>query len=552
MPRELDEAAAIAALQGLATPTDVAAFFGTSLARLNRHLYIHRMPYRRFEIPKRGGGSREIESPPDPVRIWQRKLAVHLRDAYRPKKGTFGFILDGGVVMNAGKHVSANIVLNVDLQDFFHAITFKRVAGMLRSKPLSIPHPAATVLAQLCCWRERLPQGAPTSPAVSNWVCRELDRKLGRFAHGHRCLYTRYADDLTISTRRASLPDAVVNSRVGHIVELGAELRSIIVACGFTINESKVWVRSRRERQQVTGLVVNERVKVRREYRRKIRAALHEWESKGYEAAEKRFHGLDKKCRKNAKPPKLVEHLQGKLEFLRQARGHGDPIFAQYSLRFRRLCRAEGMVVPPLPLVGKAARTLGLLTEALWIVAVVDGGGDVLWNGTGVAVGGGIVTNHHVIDTTRMPEGRSEPLPDGLTVVGIKATDPGRTRYPLTIVRQSPHHDLAVCEVSVALDAVLVPEDELAPIQSEVLLVGFPNWDDRPADGVRSQEGVVTQRRFVSMVHRLQVSASVLQGNSGGPVISSDGKLIGIATYGAEGVELPNSAVAIQHLADLP
>lgn len=550
MPRKLDEAAAIAALQSLATPGDVAAFLGTSLARMNRHLYVHRMPYRRFEIPKRDGRSREIESPPDPVRIWQRKLAVHLRDAYRPKKGTFGFILDGGVVKNAGKHVSASIVLNIDLQDFFHAITFKRVAGMLRSKPLSIPHPAATVLAQLCCWRERLPQGAPTSPAVSNWVCRELDRRLGRFAHGHRCLYTRYADDLTISTRRASLPDAVVNSRVGHTVELGAELRSIIVACGFTINESKVWVRSRRERQQVTGLVVNERVNVKREYRRKIRAALHEWESKGYEAAEKRFHGLDKKTRKKAKPPKLVDHRQGKLEFLRQARGHGDPIFARYSIRFRRLCRAAGMVVPPFPLVGKAAKTRTLLKEALWIVAVVDGDGHVWWNGTGVAVGDAIVTNHHVIDTTRTPDGESEELPEDLALVGIRATDPDRVRHILTVVRESAHHDLAICTVRIPLEAVLVPDDQLPVIGDSFLLAGFPNWEDRPADEARFEHGFVTQTNHVSMVNRFQVGATVQKGNSGGPVVSSDGLLLGIATYGADGVVLPSSAVAIRHLDD--
>jgi RNA-directed DNA polymerase len=554
MHRKLDQSAALAVLHSLRTRQDVAAFFDVSIRRFDYHLYVRPQAYRRIELPKKSGGVRTIHSPPKLIGIFQTKLANHLRDAYRRKTNVFGFCLDGGVVRNAKPHVRARHVLNLDLVDFFDEITFFRVFGMFKSPPLALPDAPAAMLAHLCCWNKRLPQGAPTSPIVSNWICRNLDNMLSRLARKHRCTYTRYADDITFSTRRGSFPSEVVKYRLGDQVELGDALTATISLGGFHINTRKVWVRSSDERQVVTGIIVNEKTNVPRHYRRSVRAALHNWEAQGLVNAQSKLEGFYARPRRRAYPPSLPNYLGGKLEFLRQVKGSDDPIYVKYALQLERLCRRDTSLIRPVRLQGQPALEQSNLAEALWIIRGRDKVSGSEWTGTGFSVARvGVVTNWHVMSLDHDYQGYREYEEFGSLEAGDfefharPAT--GGAWQEISVVKKSQHHDLAIIAVQTPSVAELEVQRRDVILGDEILVAGFPNWSE--GDKPRLERATVTNLRMRSAVQWFQVSGSIESGNSGGPVLNVQGRVVGVATRGKDAADpFPNGAVAIDHLKD--
>src|SRR5207253_3206344 len=153
--------------------------------------------FRSFEVRKRAGGARTIAAPRGALRLLQVKLLNILSEVFDPRESVHGFVRDRSIVTNADRHKGRPVLLNVDLQDFFPSINFGRVRGVFMAKPYSLPPNVATVLAQLCCLANQLPQGAPTSPIIANMVCARLDGQLQRLAKATDATYTRYADDIT-------------------------------------------------------------------------------------------------------------------------------------------------------------------------------------------------------------------------------------------------------------------------------------------------------------------------------------------------------------------
>jgi RNA-directed DNA polymerase len=181
-------------------------------------------------------------------------------------------VVGKNIVDNAQRHKKKRWVLNIDLDNFFPSINFGRVRGMFLKKPFYVPESVATLLAQICCYGNNLPQGAPTSPIISNMICAKMDSELQDLAWTCRCFYTRYADDITFST---TLPDFPVQIAKVHSlldIELGKELKGIIESNGFNINPNKTRAFSYKQRQEVTGLTVNKRPNVRRKYIMQVRA----------------------------------------------------------------------------------------------------------------------------------------------------------------------------------------------------------------------------------------------------------------------------------------
>ncbi|MGH2898505.1 MAG: reverse transcriptase family protein, partial [Solirubrobacteraceae bacterium] len=188
---------------------------------------------------------------------------------------------------NATPHVGAAIVINVDLKDFFPTVTYRRVKGLFEK--LGYSEEVATVLGLLCSETDiaetqldgityfvargprRLPQGAPTSPAITNALCRRFDRRIAGWAAQHGFRYTRYADDLTLSTLDSA---ARVGSALGF-------LRRVVTAEGFSVHPDKIRVVRKGRRQEVTGVVVNERPAVVRAELRRFRALLHHIDKDG-------------------------------------------------------------------------------------------------------------------------------------------------------------------------------------------------------------------------------------------------------------------------------
>lgn len=270
----------------LSSRQDLARWLGLSDRELRYVLYV--LPaskkYTAFSVKKRNGSSRTIEAPHPALKQLQRKLLIVLSELAPASGIAKGYVPHRSVIDHAWMHRRRRFVVLADLKDFFPSITFARVRGALLAKPFQLTPAVATCVAQLCCSNSVLPQGAPTSPCLSNLICRSLDHALLRLAKRHRLSVSRYADDICFSTSQPSIsPGIATQGEAGWVA--GAELREIVESCGFCLNEEKFSVRQRDTAQLVTGLIVNDGVSLPRRWRRQVRALLHLVKKYGEEKA---------------------------------------------------------------------------------------------------------------------------------------------------------------------------------------------------------------------------------------------------------------------------
>ena len=306
------------------------------------HLY--RVPegkkYKTFEIPKSLGGTRTISAPITTIKIIQKKLNQVLQCIYRPRNVVHSYRHDRNIITNAEQHLQRTLILNIDLKDFFPSIHIGRVIGLFKHRPYNCTEVVAKTLAQLCCFRGILPQGAPTSPILSNMICVTMDKEIEQVARKYDCVYTRYADDISLSTLENYFPDAIVKYNQDGQLEVGEELQRIISTNSFEINREKVRIRNTNERQLVTGLVTNEFPNVRREYVRKIRAMLHALEKFGLENAQKEYHSkyFNLSLRNPSRElPSFTRVVKGKIDYLGMVRGKDNPIYINFMQKLRGL-----------------------------------------------------------------------------------------------------------------------------------------------------------------------------------------------------------------------
>lgn len=327
--------------EGLRSLNDVADMLEVPPATLRFHLYVKApaSAYTVFHIPKRSGGIREIAAPCTPLKILQQKLAHVLLLAYRPKPVVHSYLPTRSIVSNARVHQGKNLVMNIDLEDFFPSITFPRVRGMLIGRPYFLPSGPATVLAQICCFGGRLPQGAPTSPIVSNMLCAQMDAQLTQLAKRSRCYYTRYADDITFSTNLFHFPSVVMQLDLDGAPSVGEEIAQIVQDNGFALNLGKFKVRQNKQRQEVTGLTTNQFPNVRRTYVRRVRGMLHAWRKYGLNQAQSAFwQQHDRKARNPWHPhPDFRQVVLGRIAYIGMVKGKDDAVYQNLLERFRDL-----------------------------------------------------------------------------------------------------------------------------------------------------------------------------------------------------------------------
>ncbi|WP_019498916.1 reverse transcriptase family protein [Pseudanabaena sp. PCC 6802] len=279
------------------TPAELAAAMEISIGELrflafDRHVSFV-SHYVRFQIPKKTGGTRLISAPMPRLKRSQYWILKHILTRISPHDAAHGFRQEFSIVTNAQPHVGADVIINFDLQDFFPSISYKRVKGLFRS--LGYSEAVATILGLLCTEPEveaiemdgktyyvalterHLPQGAPTSPAISNLLCRRLDRRLSEMAENAGFIYTRYADDLTFS----SAGDA--QRQICNVLK---RTESIVTHEGFTINPQKTRVLRSSQQQEVTGIVVNDKLNVDKATLKRFRATLYQIEKDGLEGKQ--------------------------------------------------------------------------------------------------------------------------------------------------------------------------------------------------------------------------------------------------------------------------
>jgi RNA-directed DNA polymerase len=526
----------------LKSVTDVAAFLGTTERRLNFHLYSSKRPrYRTFKIAKASGGTRLIASPPALISLFQRQLLRCITAMVRPKLPCHGFSLGRSVATNAKQHVGRVMVLNIDLLDFFPSFHFGRVQGVFQNHPFNFAPNVAAVLANICCFDGRLPQGGPISPMMSNLICRGLDRDLERLARNNRCRYTRYADDITLSTSLSEFSPNIIAfmpTLKDSTPILGSELLQVITKHDVRLNESKTRLRTASQRQEVTGLIVNQKVNVKRTFVRNVRGIVHDCETRGLEAAESRFkESLDVKQRLGDSPP-LINHLQGKLEYLRMIRGEDDDIYARLVLRTQAF---SGTFKKGVSIWGRLAKP-GFVEHALWIVLGKDDGGRIVTSGTAFSLRGiGTVSASHVF---------KDKSATGFKVRSwylISAIDPGK-EYRIESIRDSNRLDLAIVELPVLpIRGVLIPDRGALSTGDPISVVGFPQWNTS-ADKLFMAGASISQLKIVSLGEYILTTALIREGNSGGPIFNSAGMVVGVALYDSTSSIAPNGGISIRHI----
>ena len=276
------------------TASEIAAAMGITVGQL-RFLAFSRKTstishYIRFKIPKKTGGERLISAPMPRLKRSQHWILVNILEKLELHDAAHGFRPNRSIVSNAQPHVAADVIINFDLKNFFPSISYKRVKGLFHSFGYS--EAAATIFALLCTeptteeveldgktyyvalTERHLPQGSPASPAISNLLCRRLDRRLTGMAEHLNFVYTRYADDLTFSASGDSLD---------HICNILRRTESIVTHEGFTINEQKTRILRKSRQQEVTGVVVNSKLNICNKTLKRFRATLYQIEKDGLE-----------------------------------------------------------------------------------------------------------------------------------------------------------------------------------------------------------------------------------------------------------------------------
>lgn len=294
-------------MKNIKTRNDFAKFIGVKLQTLTYLLYIKKIDncYNTLEIPKKNGDTRTICVPNKNLKKVQKKLYNKLSTYYDEiktqnnftSKISHGFEKNRSIVTNAEVHKNKRYVVNLDLLVFFPSINFGRVRSyFIKNNYFEINDDIATILAQLTCYKGTLPQGASTSPLIANMICNIMDIRILKIAKKYRLDYTRYADDLTFSTNNKYF--------LNDYDKFLEDIKNIIHRSGFELNSKKTRLLFSNSRQEVTGLVVNKKISVPKEYYKNTRAMAHSLYKNGYFLIDDEVG--------------TIEQLEGRFSFINQ------------------------------------------------------------------------------------------------------------------------------------------------------------------------------------------------------------------------------------------
>ena len=309
---------------------------------------ISKKRYSAFEISKKNGGVRSINAPVKGLKYILKALNLILQNISEPHYKATGFVPKKSIVSNAKYHVGNHYVYNIDLKDFFHSFDRNRVKMGFMQAPFSLngtKEPLAFLLACLCTHpfevdgeqKIVLPQGAPTSPTITNILCQNLDRRLNGLAKRFKVNYSRYADDITFSSQTNIFKKEDFQKELLRIIQDDQNL---------VLNEKKTRLQQSGYRQEVTGLTVNEKVNVSRKYIKELRMWLYYWEKYGFKKAEVIFKNDYTKDKGHVKKgePNFINVIAGKLQYLKMVKGTQDTTYLKLNSRLERLIQMEGIL----------------------------------------------------------------------------------------------------------------------------------------------------------------------------------------------------------------
>ncbi|WP_099488018.1 reverse transcriptase domain-containing protein [Stenotrophomonas maltophilia] len=508
------------------------ALFGIPGSALKTNLYKSR-GYTSFTIPKKSGGVRAISAPGRLRKTLQRQLLPVLYDAYKMGPNVHGFARGRSVRTNAQPHAARNVVINFDLKDFFPSISFQRIRGVFLANPMRLDWSVANILAQMCSLDGVMPAGAPTSPVLSNIICAKLDKRLSALAARLGGSYTRYADDLTFSFDRplAQLRSIAMLDEEGKAV-VGASISEIVKSEGFSINMDKFRISVKGSRKTVTGLVVNEKVNVKRSWYLKLESTIYAMDKFGIPAVAAQVFP-DEKIPAVASA-KLLRQIHGKVSYLSMIRGKGDWLAADIAHRFNGLHGEAQLRVPSVELISQAGRR----ARGVHIVNAS--------------------TEELLVFDLAASQGTAFTIPSGLMVTAahVVEKDDTKTVLPHVYIMNERRKALAACDV-LAVDwdrdiAILRVNDEkhrldlersryklgLDPAQGDHLVtVGYPDYTlGERATAVNSPVSRIFKSKAATHgapdVNKARVDGPIQGGMSGGPALDSKFEVRGVIHKG--------------------
>jgi len=307
---------------------DLATKMGITLKNLRFLTYTQKLSptinYIHFKMVKKTGGFREISAPKPQLKRLQYWILENILNKVEVSSEAHGFVTNRSIVTNAIPHVGKAVIINCDLENFFPTLNYPRVKGLFKS--LGYSADVATVLAMLTTEAETkemlldgeklhlytgkryLPQGSPASPMITNLICRKLDKRMKSVAKMFNFTYTRYADDMTFSS-----------SEYTYIHNMMNFIKTVTSEEGFILHPKKTKIIRKGSRQEVTGVVVNEKLSINRKELKKFRALLYQIEQSGIEG--KSWHG---------KSENLMASIWGYANFIKMVdRDKGKKYMAQ-------------------------------------------------------------------------------------------------------------------------------------------------------------------------------------------------------------------------------
>lgn len=419
---------------------------------------------------------------------------------------------------NAFAHVEQRFILNIDLSDFFGTVTEARIVGLLTA--IGLPPDVAKLIALICTYKGVLPQGSPSSPVVSNMICFRLDRALIQFAKLHRCIVTRYADDITFSSYR--LPAALFTSPLSgqgklSVSALSTDLISLIETNGFKINERKILYSDKHSRRVVTGIKINKALNVDRRFIRNIRATLFNFSIDAGEAQQKfeiEHGGFGS----------VESHLRGKIAWVGHIKGLADPVFRSLASRFNTNFPRKKIKVNP--------TEKEKVDRAVWVIQNNHSSYSNGLQGTAFfAEGFGLITAAHNVDKG--------------TAFELYHSSQPEIKYEASIAHISKYRDIAILSHNLsAIDfCELAFQFRSVEIGSAINAVGYP--DIAVFDRLNVRSGTVSSTAVLFGIPAIEVTARLAQGMSGGAILDSEFKVVGIIHKGGVDVSRDFAVSAI-------
>ncbi|WP_280206971.1 reverse transcriptase domain-containing protein [Brevibacillus sp. AY1] len=521
--------------------------------------------YRMFKLRKKNGSERNIYSASTNLAILQQKLAYILSLNFNDHERSHGFVKNRSIVTNASVHLNKKYVLNFDLENFFESIKFPRVRHMFMAY-FKFNAKVAATLANICCHPDGfLPQGAATSPIISNILAKSLDKDLTRIAINTKwCHYTRYADDITFSTNNKKFPKEIAYLKEDGSVALNDNIVNVVEKNGFQINFEKTRLDSYKENKTVTGITVNEKLNVSRRYIRRIRSILNciEKNIENLDNAKKIFESkYPFRQREKAKQPDMFRILRGMISHVGHVKGRQDPVYLKLARRFNEIAKLYSLPSIKLPLSSREfheSHTFVIDCDTQYYITKDDELSEAFsGQGTGFLLKNiGLVTNSHVIEDFIDIIAEKGTFTKKFYIKFYKSVNYLENQWA-RIICFDKDKDIAI------LSAEGIDTSSLGYLYNESIdkgqpieLVGFPNY--RQGQEIRIQKGFVQGIRIHKSrdennnYKRYEVSTTIYAGNSGGPIVNENNEVVGIAVKGAtmDGVS-PNEIIPISDVIEL-